>query len=72
MCWSTPGRNCPTCEAIFDACEHETTFTNNRGYIQCVFCDRELGEVKIEKDICPYCNSEYRTIRTCESQMCQR
>lgn len=72
MCWSTPGKNCAACQKIFDACKHETTFANNRGYIQCVFCDTELRKVpeaKKIKDVCPYCNHEYTTKREC-SQMC--
>ena len=69
MCWSTPGRNCDSCQAIFDACKHDNTFENNRGWKQCVFCDTELERVEVEKDICPYCHTEFTLKREC-SQMC--
>jgi uncharacterized Zn-finger protein len=50
-----------------DECEHEVTFTNDRGYKECAFCEKELE--KVEKDVCPYCGDEYRIIQEC-SQRC--
>lgn len=46
MCWSSRGKTCSTCQAIFDACEHETTFTNRRKLKQCSFCEKVYFEGK--------------------------
>lgn len=67
MCWDTPSKICKLCLAIMDECEHEVTFTNDRGYKECAFCEKELE--KVEKDVCPYCGDEYRIIQEC-SQRC--
>lgn len=43
MCWNTPdGENCDACQAIFDACEHDTTFKNKDSIKECVFCGKKV------------------------------
>ena len=58
--------DCEVCKALFDTCPHTTTFKNADEENECTFC----GKI-VPKEICPYCDTEYRTRTTQEcSQRC--
>ncbi len=71
MCWSKPGENCVSCQKIFDACEHETTYINEDHELQCAFCEKTVPKniVKTKYGTCPYCKWDFDWKGDC-SQMC--